>query len=223
MTDFPAIFSGPIVLGLLARRKRMTRRLAWRPGGPPGSPRFYYGKPTIWQSVKPGDLLWVRENFWRWGRWVGEEKGGNPTHRFEPESGGGWPDVLYACETNTPEDAGAQRGKFGQAEPAWHLRPCIFLERRHSRLTLEVVATKIEPVTAITEADAIAEGAVQLDAKTWGFPGTGCESFNGGPVGAFSSLWMSLHGIASWEEGPEVVAVTFVVHGRNIDAMEKAA
>lgn len=46
MTDHPIIFSGPMVLALLAGRKTMTRRL----------------KSSPLRRVQPGDRLWVRES-----------------------------------------------------------------------------------------------------------------------------------------------------------------
>lgn len=46
-------------------------------------------------------------------------------------------------------------------------------------------------------------------------PGSACE--------AFERLWCSLHGADSWAANPEVVALTFKVALRNIDAPADAA
>src|SRR3990167_7127126 len=83
MTDIPIIFSAARVRALLDGRQSMTRRLAWGKkcrhcGGTgsvldrarhpthPVSCRQCRGvclAPSPWQKVKPGDRLWVRENF----------------------------------------------------------------------------------------------------------------------------------------------------------------
>jgi hypothetical protein len=231
MTDHPIMFSRPMIEALLDGRKTQTRRLAWRWPKSFGDSRPIVGtvetrgEPTPWQRVKVGDRLWVRENFWRWGRWIGTKTAGNVSHRFEalPDSTGSFLPVYAAGQTIEPDE----NGSFADAEPTWHLRPCIFLERKHSRITLTITATKIERVQAISEPDAVAEGLVAFASGETRCVGVKVE---GGysPYGltgreCFMNLWCDLHGPRSWADDPEVVALAFSVHVANIDSLKEAA
>jgi len=198
--DIPIIFSAPMVQALLAGRKTMTRRLAWQDvkGALRDTDRISLDdgmfRATPWQNVKPGDRLWVRESFSGPYAWAAV-----------PPSGWGWttmqrPPIWYWADGN-PSDG-------DWTKP----RPSIHMPRWASRLTLVVTDTKIEPLQAISEADATAEG--------WKgrWPGSPPDA-----RGWFALLWQSLHGTASWHANPEVVAIPFRVIHANIDAPEAQA
>ena len=80
--------------------------------------------------------------------------------------------------------------------PRW--RSPIHMPWRICRLTLAVTATRLEPLTAISEADAEAEGAA---------PGA-----DGSHRDGYRALWESLHGAGAWDADPEVVVIAFTVH-----------
>lgn len=94
---------------------------------------------------------------------------------------------------------------------SWKGRPSIHMPRWVSRLTLVVTATKTERLQDISDADAFAEGIQQVVNEG--------QQDDGTARGAFKVLWESLHGPGSWDATPEVIAITFTVHHRNIDAM----
>ena len=140
-----------MVRALLDGRKTQTRRLAWKEptedfidhvaqvGG--GVPHMISGKASPWQRVKPGDLLWVRE-----------------TAVITPEN---WTD--HQIDATHP---GRRIVQYLASEPDVEMArqyklktsPSIHMPRWASRLTLEVTATKIERLQAISEEDAKAEG-----------------------------------------------------------------
>jgi hypothetical protein len=92
-------------------------------------------EPRTWPCPygQPGDRLWVRET---WGR-VGH-----------PER------IVY--RENPADDYQWDAGKPSQGDFRW--RPSIFMPRRASRITLEIVGVRVERVQDISEEDAIAEG-----------------------------------------------------------------
>lgn len=135
MKERPLLMSGPLVLATLADRKTQTRRLP-RPGG--------YGQ--------PGDRLWVRET------WACRHTYNNAAKRYD------WT-IFYDADH-------AQRSGL-QAPPEWREPqrsaerpfseelvnlPSIHMPRWASRLTLEILEVRTEPLQAITEEDAQAEG-----------------------------------------------------------------
>jgi hypothetical protein len=239
MTDRPIIFSGPMVRALLDGRKTQTRRLLKRarvfatPERPAftlagddmtralqgadrfrrldGTGWFWEADAFVWQApatrtgwmahvgYAPGDRLYVRENFQllSFGDYL-------PT-KARPA------DVRYAATDPCVDLPADTRG--------YRWRPCIHMPRWASRLTLPVTEVRIERLQDISEADAIAEGVVQLRAGEWLDYVSGDLGRGVAPVASYASLWNSLHHEDGerWEDNPFVVALTFSVAQHNID------
>lgn len=209
MRDIPIIFSAPMVAAQLAGHKTMTRRLAWRDKPDPADDAITIRVATSWQKVKPGDRLWVRENFYHYGIWRQAEEGDWHFFPKQPKLG---PNVVHAQAEEFP--------KIPRDRNGYHLRPSIYMPRWASRITWILTATKMEPLQSIGDDDARAEGIGALIEKdrlyeqAWR---------NGGPRHAFEILWDNLHGEDAWAANPAVVAMTGTVHQINIDKMKKAA
>lgn len=228
MKDIPIIFSAPMVLALLSNRKTQTRRLAWgacryckdapMKGEPHKCPTCGGRKETAspWQRVKPGDRLWVRENW---------------SHDALD---------LETCRTAFEDmlPGGNSYGPYyfvGEVSPrTLRWRPSIHMPRWASRLTLTVTSTKVERLQDISDADAIAEGIVEDNGSgpdIFYLPGSHLISGVNAPKGklhigqhpsarlVYRDLVNNLHGGDLWAGNPEVVALSFTVHKTNIDAM----
>lgn len=90
-------------------------------------------------------------------------------------------------------------------------RPGIHMPRWASRLTLTVTDVRIERLQEISEEDAIAEGSrepslVPIIGACWS------------ERDAYAKLWEHINGPGGWGANPWVVALTFTVEQRNIDA-----
>jgi len=173
-----------MVRALLAGTKTQTRRALRQPAG---VERNRFGE--------PGDLLWVRETFFAFGRW---------TTRFNPRkqrdewvfidmtraSGHAW---RYAAD-EAPGFA-AQGRRALDAAPCWHKRTALFMPRAASRILLRIAEVRIESLQDISLADALAEGIA---------PGTVAD-----PVLAYRGIWEGINGPGSWEANPLVWVVAF--------------
>jgi hypothetical protein len=212
MTDRPIIFSAPMVRALLDGRKRQTRRLATSP----------------LRKCEAGDRLYVRENAWiAPPGWTDSPINPMGPHRQE---------VAYQANDRSGYTRAAA------ADYKLKLRPSIHMPRWASRLTLIVEAVRVEPLQAISEADAVAEGvepppSEREDRDRSVCPrcgGTGLHGALGNNLGymevdcrdcdthakRYRHLWTHLHGADSWEVNPSVVALTFRVVRGNIDRIE---
>lgn len=200
MTDRPIIFSAPMVLALLAGRKTQTRRLAWRYREvvAPDDSEGFLRIATPWQRVRPGDRLWVRE---AWAQACELDEDDKPaTELMTYYRADGEPFSRYLDPSTDEWRDGIK----------WS--PSIHMPRSASRITLTVTDVRVQRLQEISEDDAGAEGA----RVAYG------EPFD--PASAptdrrrFELLWNHLHGPDAWKANPHVVALTFTVAQRNIDA-----
>ncbi|CAN5572269.1 hypothetical protein BH10PSE14_BH10PSE14_06190 [soil metagenome] len=154
-----------------------------------------------------GDRLFVREG-WRVGYgydWHREDLGRAPKpSEYDPAT----TPIEYLAD-DTHELGGR----------SW---PSIHMPRWASRLTLIVEGVKVEPLQAISRADAIAEGlslASNAIEEFWRWPEPFHENLWLSPPAAYRHLWSQLHTDEGqrWEDNPDVVALTFRVVASNID------
>lgn len=196
MVDRPVIFSAPMVRALLEGRKSQTRRILKPYNGPSGEGVVIVHEP--WCEGMRREIARFKPPYAFGDRlWVREA--------FSTDRVGAG-DVFYRAD-------GWDYGREG----GW--KPSIHMPRRFSRLTLIVTDVRVERVQEITNADALAEGALEAT----GLPGE--AGMIGAMAGdqarqAFELLWNHLHGPEAWQANPWVVAVRFTTERRNIDAKE---
>lgn len=190
MTDRPIIFSPAMVLALIAGRKTQTRRLATSP----------------LRRCEVGDRLYVREAWQVRGRFADVVEVG-----YAASSG--------RAHSEYVEQIPLSRVVPGKGEWPWFPKfgPSIHMPRWASRLTLIVEGVRVEPLHAITSADAIAEG---IEPVPGGWRDYRDES-RAVPFAdtAYKFLWSSLHQAEGqrWEDNPNVLVLTFRVVRGNID------
>jgi hypothetical protein len=203
----PILFSGPMVKALLAGTKTQTRRpvkgtaLEWLQ--PDGFTPEYVASPEnhLCPYGFPGDRLWVRETFFAFGRWetrFSEKKGRDEWHFVD------MCDAALPHRFEQPEVA--TKGRRSTVTPAWWKRPAIHMPRAASRILLDVTGVRVERLQDISEADALAEGIVQLHDGGYGLR-DGSHYHAGDPRQSYFSLWEAINGAGSVERNDWVLAV----------------
>lgn len=207
MADRPILFSRPMIRALLDGTKTQTRRVI----KPRSSASLFGGGWTDDYVLDPGnadwradevhfavgDRLWVRESI----------------HR-SPDL---WKYVADDAEIPWPA-----RGELA-ARRRDNL-PSIFMPRIASRLTLAVTEVRVQRLQDISEQDAKAEGYWE-NGKGYGCFGLPKRfertEMTQDARSAYIELWDRLNDARGygWKENPWVVALTFDVAHRNIDAV----
>lgn len=194
MKFHPILFSGPMVRAILEGRKTQTRRMMkpqpYRSGTgtwfwSPNKNVHHVGDDGMFQFVvssmscpygRPGDRLWVRETF--------------APNLVLPLSDREPGDFIYRADL---------QGGVTKYSAQW--KPSIFCTRAASRITLEIVAVRVERLNDITEADAMAEGptpsivGADLDHIKW--------------RAGYATLWEIINGAGSWDKNPWVWVIEF--------------
>ena len=261
MKEQSILMSGPMIPATLDGRKTKTRRVvtphtstingptcerwlwdeldfsnAWvdnSPVSPAGNPGPYLKVPMprddavqrVYPRWFPGDILWIRET---WGS-LDADHPLCPDGR-KPQDGD---QIVYRA--NPADDYQWGSGRPSQGSFVW--RPSIHMPRWASRLTLEVVAVRVERLQEISEEDAIAEGGVWTDngprkwARVRGLTFDQANSVNGWNEGwshtgetdrdkclgsarmSFANLWNTINAKRgfSWESNCWVWVVEFKV------------
>lgn len=93
-------------------------------------------------------------------------------------------------------------------ETKW--KPSIFMRRKYSRITLEIVSVRVERLQGITEDDAIAEG-IYFDHHFDGYVSDdeGRNYHGNSAVRSYEHLWHSINGPESWAANSWVWVIEF--------------
>lgn len=157
--------------------------------------------------------------------WVRETIGRRPASFLGIEATNGTESAYYAADGDYVLD----RHEFNIC-PWWRGKgslPAIHMPRRASRLTLTVTDVRVQRLQEISEADCIAEGPHKIEVRPGidrprqpMVPSADPNRFGvyATPRAWYRELWDTINGVGAWEENPWIVALTFTVERRNIDA-----
>lgn len=189
MKERPILFSTPMVHAILQGRKTVTRRLVRKSS---------LGRIDVTPAGVPVYVTGASDD------------GGDPIPCPYGEPG----DRLWVRETwrrSMGRDGFDYRAsaEWPRMGPAW--KPSIHMPRRASRLTLEVVSTRVERLHDITDEEVFAEGLDLNPAGTFYVEDGEDELAEfAEPRDAFAFLWDGINGKrAEWDSNPWVWRVEF--------------
>jgi hypothetical protein len=217
-----------MIRALLDGRKTQTRRVLKLNGA---RPAFCGGRgdlddPTCWgwEDTNHGDWITLEKDPGQrmgWRDWVGAPRAGDRLwvreawqtvdayEDVKPSEMGGDEPILYVA------DDYVERWGWPGCGGRWgRKRAGIHMPRWASRLTLTVTDVRVQRLQDISEADSLAEGVGTL---TCSVPAMG-KSITARDD--FRDLWDSLNEPrgSGWDNNPWIVAYTFTVERKNIDA-----
>lgn len=153
----------------------------------------------------PGDRLWVKETFaleatdklYPWHLDGRPHEQGDDREEFS---------ITVPHYRATDDDYGlTTEEQFDNGDTRTRWKPSLFMPRKWSRITLEVVIVRVERLNDITREDAAAEGVCIADPAHY-FPG---YQTNRWPEENYATLWESINGPGSWALNPWVWVIEF--------------
>lgn len=250
MTDRPILFSAPMVRALLDGRKTQTRRVLkdvpTSPGDDALNPncqiRHEHAYLDAYCSANRTPLN-PRGMSSKWCWWTRDDRQCLPVFdvRFAPGNRL-WVKETWRTEarhdavkpTELPRDALISFDADYLQEPndgcRGRTRVSIHMPRWASRLTLTMTDVRVQRLQQISEADCIAEGPPELrEMRGLGRPLDGVMVVDPAqphvgmaPRTWYRELWDAINGLGAWDADPWIVALTFTVERRNIDAARVA-
>lgn len=215
----PILFSTEMVKAILAGRKTQTRRVV--------KPQtMFEGKDAIVRRFPhqqgclyghPGDMLWVRETFYAYGKYYYTGKltdTGKQEVAFLDSTIEANGEYRYVA-TESVETA---KDRF---EWGWHKRPSIFMPRDACRVLLHVKNIRVEKLQDISTLDALAEGIETPTEGIWNSrdyskppppPNMGKHTtlWCVQPKTSFRTLWNKINGKTyPWESNPWLWVIEF--------------
>ncbi|EPJ3207422.1 morphogenetic protein [Citrobacter freundii] len=208
MIERGMIFNGEMVRAILDGRKTQTRRpvkfpfkdrnLGCELSGNELAGELSSGNYLNSPFGKPGDRIWVRETFQ------------GPLFDFDQ--------MDAYCKDSAPFEKaqfcvykadGKPAPEFFDADDNLHCcwRPSIHMPRWASRILLEITDVRVERLNAISQADAIAEGAppshpsIDCVSQEYGFPDFSRSWFG--------QTWQYIYGEENWQANPWVWVIEF--------------
>lgn len=243
MREIPILFSTEMVKAILAGRKTQTRRMIDPQPIDNGevNGNFFHGKHKgyvkvdghpNWQNQfayefakwKIGDFLYVRENYFQFGKWITEgitKKTKQLKWKFVPEDD----EILFSDKVDAMGETFSLDVRSNTyRQRAWYKRLARFMPKSAARIWLQVTDIKVERLQEISEEDAKAEGVrwyncemlgarfkdYLTDARGYGHPDHDYPEV-GSAIKSFETLWVSINGPESWESNPWAWVISFKV------------
>jgi hypothetical protein len=216
--ELPILFSTEMVQAILDGRKIMTRRIVkahhvlYCLDVNNFIPAYFAGGEGDWCPYgQPGNLLWVREEHYRYGQWIEKEgvftKTGRQKWQFIPH----FDEIKFS--DNPPMEFRKGMHHKDPHHVGWYKRLARFMPKAAARTWLEVTDIKVERLHDITGYDVLQEGIGRPlpFARSMTQAKMDYESREPGLKKEFEELWQKINGPESWKANSWVWVVSFQV------------